>query len=214
MTDVDPLLAEAFDDLGRQAPHDPDLAGSVRRRARRQAAVAGSVLAVARRRRVSTVVAVGRPDGPAVERRSRAADHERPPARDRPLPGPGDRRAARVGVDRLLRPARRAVSRSSAAPRATSSPSSSDRSPRRPLPDRSNKILWVPNPSPSGPTTPPPDVPRGHRGAPGGHGPARRRKELLALGPSIVDLPQPGCWHFDVSWGQYTDSLSLRYVPG
>ena len=46
MTDLDRLLAAEFESLAGRAPHDPDLAGSVRGRARRQAAVLASVLAV------------------------------------------------------------------------------------------------------------------------------------------------------------------------
>ena len=211
MTDVDPLLAKAFDDLGRQAPHDPDLAGSVRRRARRQAAVAGSVLAVLAVAGVSTVVAVGRPDGGAVAP-GRGRPTTAPPALGR-LPGPGDRRAAewawtgfsdpQAGGIPFVRSAKGDLVAILFGPLTAPA-----------VPDRSNKILWVPNPSPSGPTTPPPDVPPAVIEARLEGTDRRVSKELLALGPSIVDLPQPGCWHFDVSWGQYTDSLSLRYVPG
>ena len=60
MTDVHRLLADAFEDLGRHAPHDPDLAGSVRRRARWRTAVAGSALAVLLVAGTSTAVLAGR----------------------------------------------------------------------------------------------------------------------------------------------------------
>ena len=30
-------------------------------------------------------------------------------------------------------------------------------------------------------------------------------------GPSIVDLPKPGCWHLTLHWGQSSDSLDLAY---
>ena len=87
-----------------------------------------------------------------------------------------------------------------------------------PRPDRSNKVLWVTNPSPSGPASSAPAAPPSD--AVGAVVEARLegseqrvRKELVGLGPSILDLPAPGCWHLDVTWGPYTDSLSLRYVP-
>ena len=33
-----------------------------------------------------------------------------------------------------------------------------------------------------------------------------------APGPSIVDLPRPGCWHLDLAWGGRTDSIDLEWV--
>jgi hypothetical protein len=29
-----------------------------------------------------------------------------------------------------------------------------------------------------------------------------------------VDLSAAGCWHVDLRWGGYTDTISLRYAPG
>jgi hypothetical protein len=31
-------------------------------------------------------------------------------------------------------------------------------------------------------------------------------------GPSIIDLPAPGCWTFHLSWSGHTDELQLRYI--
>lgn len=31
-------------------------------------------------------------------------------------------------------------------------------------------------------------------------------------GPSIIDLPQSGCWHLTLKWSQRTDTLDLRYT--
>ncbi len=31
-------------------------------------------------------------------------------------------------------------------------------------------------------------------------------------GPSIIDLPAPGCWTLHLSWSGHTDELRLRYV--
>ena len=31
-------------------------------------------------------------------------------------------------------------------------------------------------------------------------------------GPSIIDLPTPGCWSFDLTWGTQHDRIRLEYV--
>ncbi len=31
-------------------------------------------------------------------------------------------------------------------------------------------------------------------------------------GPSIIDLPDPGCWRLSLGWGDRTDELDLDYV--
>jgi|SRR6478752_4083598 len=33
-----------------------------------------------------------------------------------------------------------------------------------------------------------------------------------APGPSIIDLPEPGCWHLTLKWGDNTDTLDLAYL--
>ena len=30
-------------------------------------------------------------------------------------------------------------------------------------------------------------------------------------GPSTVDVPVPGCWHFDLTWGNQHDSVDIAY---
>jgi hypothetical protein len=30
--------------------------------------------------------------------------------------------------------------------------------------------------------------------------------------PSIVDVPEPGCWHFTLRWANHTDDVDLLYV--
>ena len=74
------------------------------------------------------------------------------------------------------------------------------------LPDRSNKILWVsriplvaPNPlvikaTLAGSTR------TATVSVPGGPG------------PSIIDLPAPGCWTLHLNWSGHADELKLRYV--
>jgi hypothetical protein len=42
-----------------------------------------------------------------------------------------------------------------------------------------------------------------HREVPGGPG------------PSIIDMPRPGCWRLTLTWSTHTDTLDLRYeTPG
>jgi hypothetical protein len=33
-------------------------------------------------------------------------------------------------------------------------------------------------------------------------------------GPSIIDVPQPGCWHLTLGWSGHTDTMDLEYAPG
>lgn len=32
-------------------------------------------------------------------------------------------------------------------------------------------------------------------------------------GPSIIDMPQPGCWRLDLRWFGHTDTMDLVYAP-
>jgi hypothetical protein len=77
---------------------------------------------------------------------------------------------------------------------------------------RANKILWISSPTSDDHGTDPAasadlkidarlagstDVV--HRAVPGGPG------------PSIIDMPRPGCWHLTLTWSNHTDTLDLRY---
>jgi hypothetical protein len=74
------------------------------------------------------------------------------------------------------------------------------------LRNRSNKILWVARLplAPSDPLVIRATLAGSTRTAtvsvPGGPG------------PSIIDMPAPGCWTFRLTWSGRTDELSLRYV--
>jgi hypothetical protein len=74
------------------------------------------------------------------------------------------------------------------------------------LQDRNNKILWVSKiPFTSyGPLVITASLAGGTRrvtvSVPGGPG------------PSIIDMPAPGCWTFHLNWSGHTDELKLRYV--
>lgn len=71
-------------------------------------------------------------------------------------------------------------------------------------PGRNNKVLWV------------------TRSAVGAAGPLHIdavlagsgrevRRTVSGVGPSIVDLPEPGCWQLSLRWGQQRDTMDLDY---
>jgi hypothetical protein len=71
------------------------------------------------------------------------------------------------------------------------------------LPNMANKILWVSRVS-SGPMT--------IRATLAGSTRTATVDLPNGPGPSYVDMPAPGCWTLQLSWGGHTDQLSLRYV--
>jgi len=78
---------------------------------------------------------------------------------------------------------------------------------------RANKILWVANPA----ADPSPDAaaPSGMRidARLAGSTEVVRQEVPGGPGPSIVDLPRPGCWQLTLTWSNHTDTLDLRYEP-
>jgi hypothetical protein len=72
--------------------------------------------------------------------------------------------------------------------------------------DRNNKILWVSNTAEQGA---PPDL----LIAASLNGTSVRAKRTVTggPGPSIVDMPQPGCWTFDLTWSGVHDRLVVPY---
>ncbi|MER7420251.1 hypothetical protein ABT346_26290 [Micromonospora peucetia] len=78
--------------------------------------------------------------------------------------------------------------------------------------DRSNnKILWV-----ARPTTTPSDAasPNGLRitATLDGTGTRVTREVAGGPGPSIIDMPQAGCWHLELRWAGRTDTMDLDYA--
>lgn len=72
-----------------------------------------------------------------------------------------------------------------------------------PVPGRGNKILWV---------TKDASVPQFTiTGQLEGSAPTTTVTLVVPAGPSIVDMPAPGCWHLDLKWGSTTDSINLRW---
>jgi hypothetical protein len=75
-----------------------------------------------------------------------------------------------------------------------------------PVAGKNNKILWVARVGAGAPLR--------IRAALEGTGRTVTRSVDPAPGPSIIDLPSPGCWSFDLTWGGNRDHLELEYVPG
>ncbi len=75
------------------------------------------------------------------------------------------------------------------------------------LPDRGNKILWVSSDNDSAGQS---LHINGHR-----EGGTETMTETVdgGPGPSYVDVPVPGCWIFDLSWGSHQESIALTYLP-
>ena len=199
MTDVERLLADELEALGARAPHDPDLTGSVRRRAHRQAVVLASAVAVLVLVAGVTVAAVRLRPQPAPV----AAAPTTPPAAGCPKPEPG----------RLPEWARAGFS----TPDPGIPMTYSDKGlmlaivfgtplTAPPAEDHNNKILWVAKVGAEG------DFSTDAR-LDGSD--LRVHKDIgPAPGPSIVDLPAAGCWRLTLRWGTYTDTISLPYVAG
>jgi hypothetical protein len=74
-----------------------------------------------------------------------------------------------------------------------------------PLQNRTNKILWVSRI----PLTAPDLV---IKAALAGSTRTATVSVPGGPGPSIIDLPAPGCWTLQLSWSGHTDELKLRYA--
>jgi hypothetical protein len=78
-----------------------------------------------------------------------------------------------------------------------------------PAKGRNNKILWVASPASQGDANADPDLIIEARL--NGKGDPVQRKVDGGPGPSIVDLPEAGCWRLSLSWGGRTDTIDLEY---
>lgn len=70
----------------------------------------------------------------------------------------------------------------------------------------SNKILWVAKAS-----EPPGDLQID--ATRDGTGDAVQRRVPGGPGPSIIDLPQAGCWRLTLTWSGHSDTMDLVYQP-
>jgi hypothetical protein len=74
------------------------------------------------------------------------------------------------------------------------------------LPDLGNKILWVTkDDSSAGDTL----HITGHKE--GGTETMQATVEG-GPGPSLINVPAPGCWQFDLSWGSHHDTIAIPYA--
>ncbi|MEU8212919.1 hypothetical protein AB0B85_27405 [Micromonospora sp. NPDC049044] len=75
-----------------------------------------------------------------------------------------------------------------------------------------NKILWVAR---AATTSPDPTAPAALVITATLDGTDTRvtREVAGGPGPSIIDMPQAGCWHLDLRWSGHTDTMDLVYAP-
>jgi hypothetical protein len=187
MTDLERRLSSALRDLGDQAPHDPDLLGTVLRdRPRRWPSPRVTMVAAA-----VAVVAL------AVPVLALDGDNGPEPA--------GYTCPAALTPDTLPAWARDGFSDPAVAPYVIGADGSiigvvfADPLLFPPAPDRQNKVLWVPREGGGELTISGRLVP--------GSAPVVIESNT---GPSILDLPAPGCWHLDLTWPGGSDSVTLR----
>jgi hypothetical protein len=76
-----------------------------------------------------------------------------------------------------------------------------------PTEGRNNKVLWVARVGGG-------DGPLEISATLAGTGRTVTRVVEPAPGPSFVDLPAPGCWSLDLTWGSHHDHLVLGYAEG
>jgi hypothetical protein len=74
-----------------------------------------------------------------------------------------------------------------------------------PRADRNNKILWVSRAF---------GAPLQIKATLTVSGQTATRTVDGGPGPSIIDLPAPGCWSLDLAWGDHHDHLRLEYASG
>lgn len=73
-----------------------------------------------------------------------------------------------------------------------------------PPPDHNNKILWVSRVARQG------DALKIQAKLSGSERVVSKKVDG-GPGPSIIDMPAPGCWIFTLSWSGHTDRLAIRY---
>ena len=210
-SNLDDPLRTLFHDLARQAPHDPDLATTIRRRIRRRRATLTIPLAAASVVTVVTVVAVvavvtvgvlnaGRTDEVAGHPDSPVAVSACGPLDTGPLP---DWALSGFSDPTATPPFARSASGDLVAI-VFGDPLRADPSAQGPQ----NKILWVTR-------TPPQASDQLTITA------QRENSDQVTEidlhhppGPSIIDVPAPGCWLMQLRWGERTDTIALRYEAG
>lgn len=192
----DARLTEGLTALADRAPHDPDLTGTLRRRAgRRRRATTALMITASVGIAVSTVWVVGSLGDPhtSPETSSRGVDVAYSCPADTPVAVlPPWARAgfseAKPKMPYVLGDDGRIVAIVFGEP--LTAPESAD---------HANKVLWVTRAG-SGSLT---------INARLSTGATPVVVKLEAPGPSFLNLPTPGCWHLDLSWGDQTDALNI-----
>jgi hypothetical protein len=199
MNDLDDLLTDAFSEVAHRAPHDPDLAGTVRRRVRRGRLARGGVTALAAAAAVAVGIAVLPDRSPT----------DSPPASDKTVTVVP---ACDGTVNREVLPewARGGFSDPEPVMPFVRSQSGNvvailfaDPLTSPPRPDISNKVLWVWHRLP--------DVGQEVKLSArlNGNGPVVTAGLPSPVGPSYVDLPGAGCWRVTLTWPGGSDTLDL-----
>ena len=208
MADLDRALGEVFSDLADDAPHDPALARGVRQRARRRGLATAAAAAAACAAAVGGVAVLEHGRGGSAQVATTVPVTTPAPATPVPACDGKARMAvvpdwARAGFSdpEPVAPLVRSRSGNVVAilfGRQLWSP------PRK---DVNNKVLWVWR-QPIG----------------GGSGPVTMTAQLMGTdrvvtsglpvpaGPSIVDLPLPGCWRITLHASGGTDTIDLDYA--
>lgn len=195
MITTDEILQQAFDDLADRAPHDDSLGATIRRRSRYRRAVTLAPLAAA----VAVIAVVGTVllVRPSVGDRAASPASACAPIRSAVLPT-----WARAGFSDP-EPSMPFVTSKSGAMVAIifADPLISPA-----LPNLGNKILWVTNNDDS--------VGDGlHITGHLENGSATMQTTVEGgPGPSLIDVPQPGCWQFDLAWGSHRDTIDIAYA--
>ncbi|MEV4657245.1 hypothetical protein [Micromonospora sp. NPDC049301] len=74
-----------------------------------------------------------------------------------------------------------------------------------------NKILWVSRPASTSSATALPDA-LAITATLDGTDTTVTREVAGGPGPSIIDMPQAGCWHLELRWAGHTDTIDLVYA--
>jgi len=205
MSDLDDPLRTLFHDLAGHAPHDPDLATTVRRRIRRRRAAvtiplaAASVVAVVAAVTVG-VLSAGRSDQVASPPGSPVAVSTCGPLKTGPLP---DWALSGFSDPTETPPFARSASGDLVAI-VFGNPLRADPAAQGPQ----NKILWVTRtlPQPTDQLTITAQLENSDQ--------VTEIDLHQPPGPSVVDVPAPGCWLMQLRWGEHTDTIALRYEGG
>ncbi|MDX3457371.1 hypothetical protein PV396_36370 [Streptomyces sp. ME02-8801-2C] len=79
--------------------------------------------------------------------------------------------------------------------------------------DRANKILWVAKDAEGAAEMGPDDRLTIAATLAGTHE-VVTRSVAGGPGPSLIDMPKPGCWTFSLSWPGHSDSVDVEYLAG